>query len=141
MQRMLIGMMGLLFVVTAYQCTPNSNPPVNSIASSLLGRWTLTQKQAPGIGGPGVWSAATPVGQWLELQNNGQISGTAFADATSYQMVDSVTIKLIAPTQQPAGYYLFNFKIDSLARTLSLTIKPTSGVLCTDGCGGYKLER
>ncbi len=140
MKRNILGTIVLLCVISAYQCTPNSNPPINSIPNNLLGRWTLTQKQAPGIGGPGLWSAATPAGQWLELQTGGQISGTAFADAISYQVVDSVTLKLIAPTQ-PAGYYLFNYKIDTLARTLSFYIKPPNGVLCTEGCGGYKLEK
>lgn len=140
MKKLFLGGIILLCTVIAWQCTPNSNPPVNSIPLSLLGRWTLTQKQAPGIGGPGVWSAATPAGQWLELQNGGQISGTAFVDATGYQVVDSVTLKLIAPAQ-PAGYYLFNYTINNQTQTLSLAIKPTNGVLCTDGCGGYKLEK
>ena len=140
MKNLFFGGMILLFVLIAWQCRPNTNPPVNPIPMSLLGRWTLTQKQTAGIAGPGVWSAATPAGQWLELQTGGQISGTAFADAVSYQVIDSVTIKLTAPTQ-PAGYYLFNYMIDTVARSLTLYIKPPNGAVCIEGCGGYKLEK
>lgn len=72
------------------------------ISNSILARWTLTDKQSAGTGPPGVWSVANPVGQWMEIQQNGQVSGTIFPAATGCQLIDSVTLKLIDPSETAA---------------------------------------
>ena len=127
------------FVAGLYACSPSVNSPV-TIPNSLIARWTLLQTQAPGIGGAGIWSTASPAGQWMELQGGGTIAGTAFPMATGYQVIDSVTLRINDPSQN-AGYRLFTYRIDTVARTLTFYIKPPNGVLCFEGCGGYGFGR
>jgi len=135
-----IGVFALL--VLGIACTPSvNNPPTGPVADSLMGKWVLTEIQGPGIGGPGVWSPASPAGQTLEIHPGGQLSGTAFPTATAYQGVDSITVKLIDPSQ-PAGYRLFWYSIDTVQHTLRFTIKPLpGGAFCIEGCGGYRFTR
>ena len=122
-------------------CIPTVNNPVPLPTPTMIaGKWILTQTQAPGIGPPGVWSAANPSGQWMDIQTAGQISGTAFSAATGYQAIDSATLKITDPTQ-PVGYRLFNYHVDTAAHTLFFYIRMPNGLICTEGCGGYRFER
>ncbi len=133
-----IGVVVLL--VTGIACSPTVNDPGLPVADSLMGKWVLTEIQGPGFGGPGIWSPASPAGQTLEIHPGGQLSGTAFPAAGSYQGVDSVTVKFIDPSQ-PAGYRLFWYSIDTVQHTLRFSIKPPGGVYCIEGCGGYRFKR
>lgn len=132
----------LLFIFVLWLTGDACSPTVNSlpIPNTIIGKWVLVEKQAPGIGPPGVWSPASPAGQWMDIQAGGQISGTVFTDVTGYQVLDSASLKLMAPTQ-PAGFYLFNYHVDAAARTLFFYIRPTNGGYCIEGCGTYKFVR
>ncbi|HZX59516.1 MAG TPA: hypothetical protein VFE54_12350 [Mucilaginibacter sp.] len=123
-------------------CRPGvSTPPsLIPIPGSLIARWTLTDIQSAGTGGPGVWSVANPPGQWMDIQPAGQISGTAFPNATGYQVIDSLTLKVIDPSQS-AGFRLFAYHVDTAARALFFYIRPPGGVACIEGCGGYRFGR
>ncbi len=127
----------VLLILAGMACVKSSGDP---IPNNFLGRWTLTDKQSAGTGGPGVWSPASPAGQWMEIQQAGQVSGTVFPDATRCQVVDSVTIKLIDPSQA-AGFRLFNYRVDTVARVLYFYIRPSNGGYCFEGCGTYKFRR
>jgi hypothetical protein len=125
-----LAILCLVFIIAA--CNRTATEP--DFPNTILGRWHWVETQAPGTGPPGVWSAANPAGRYMELQAGGVITGTAFTDVTSYQLVDSVTLKLIAPTQ-PAGFRLFNYRLDSVDRALYFYIRPANGGYCIEGCG------
>ncbi|MES2331531.1 MAG: hypothetical protein V4539_18140 [Bacteroidota bacterium] len=127
----------ILLILAGIACRRSADGP---IPNTILGRWILTDKQAPGTGPPGVWSVASPAGQWMELQPGGQVSGTVFPGATSYQVLDSVTVKLTDATQT-AGFRLFNYQVDTVARVLFFYIRPSNGGYCIEGCGTYKFGR
>ncbi|MES2374611.1 MAG: hypothetical protein V4557_18690 [Bacteroidota bacterium] len=127
----------ILLILTGMACVKSAGDP---IPNTISGRWTLTDKQAPGTGPPGVWSVANPAGQWMEILQNGQVSGTVFPDATVCQVVDSVTVKLVDPSQT-AGFRLFNYRVDTIERALYFYIRPSSGGYCNEGCGTYKFRR
>lgn len=127
------------FILLLTACSPSVNAPV-PIPNTLVARWTLTQVQSAGTGGPGVWRVATPAGQWLECKPDGTLAGTAFPAATAYRMIDSTTVEFTDLTQA-GGVRLFNYTIDTVSRMLRLYIKPPNGMLCIEGCGGYGFER
>ncbi|MDB5210250.1 MAG: hypothetical protein JWQ30_1077 [Sediminibacterium sp.] len=127
----------ILLILAGIACRRSAD---GSIPNTILGRWVLTDQQAASIGGPGVWSVASPSGQWMELQSSGQVSGTVFPGATGYQVLDSVTVKLTDATQT-AGFRLFNYRVDTVARVLLFYIRPGNGGYCIEGCGGYKFGR
>lgn len=129
----------LLFLVWI-ACTPNVAGPVTPIPNSLVARWVLTDTQSAGIGPPGIWAAASPQGQWMELSANGSITGTVFSTATGLLVVDSVTLKVSDPSQ-PAGFRLFNYRIDSVNRKLFFYKRPANGGYCYEGCGTYLFSR
>lgn len=120
-------------------CTPSVNTPL-PISNTLIARWTLTQVQSAGTGGPGVWRVANPAGQWLECRPDGTLAGTVFPAATSYRIIDSATVEFTDITQ-PGGVRSFHFTIDTVSRMLRLFIKPPGGMVCIEGCGGYGFER
>jgi hypothetical protein len=127
----------ILLILAGMACVKSSDEP---IPNNFLGRWTLTDKQAPGTGPPGVWSPASPAGQWMEIQQNGQVSGTVFPAATHCQVVDSVSLKLIDPSEA-AGFRLFNYRVDTVERALYFYIRLANGGSCFEGCGTYKFKR
>lgn len=129
----------LLVFILAFSCSPVVNAPV-LISNTVVGNWVLTAMQSPGIGGAGIWSPANPSGKTMELTSDGKVSGTAFPGVNTYQAVDSVTLKLIDPNQ-PAGFLLFGYHVDTVAHSLFFYIKPTNGGICIEGCGGYRFER
>jgi hypothetical protein len=137
-----LGLLAIILITTGIACTPAIIDPVPApFANTILGRWTLTEVQSAGTGGPGVWSTANPAGRWIDIQANGTVTGTAFPNATSFQAVDSIKFKLIDPSTQ-AGFHLFGHKIDTLKRELLLWILPPNGTsLCIEGCGGYRFVR
>ncbi len=140
MYKILAGTFICMVLLTASCRRTINTPDLLPIPNSLVARWTLTQIQGAGNGAPGVWRVADPQGQWMELTQNGMVSGTAFPSATGYRLVDSVTVELTDASQQ-GGRRLFNYQIDTVARTLRLYIKPLNGVLCIEGCGGYGFAR
>ncbi len=130
----------LMIILAACTRTGNGFAPVPFTNTNYLGRWNMVAKQSPGIGGFGIWSAA-PAGQYMTIDNTGQVGGNTFTDVTGYQVVDSVTIKFIAPSQ-PAGFYLFNYKLDTVAKAFFFYIRvPDGTTMCIEGCGGYRFER
>ena len=131
----------ILLIIVGMACVRSLDTPTPiPISNSILGRWTLTDKQSAGTGGPGIWSTANPAGQWMEIQQNAQVSGTVFPAATVCLLVDSVTVKLIDPSE-PAGFRLFNYRVDTVDRALYFYIRPPNGTYCIEGCGGYKFRR
>jgi hypothetical protein len=76
----------------------------------------------------------------MELQNATQLSGSVFPNSTTYQLLDSVTLKLIDPTQS-TGFRLFNFQLDTVNRALYFYKRPANGGFCTEGCGTYKFVK
>lgn len=131
----------ILLILAGMACVRSLDEPVPiPISNSFLGRWSLTDKQAPGIGPPGVWSPASPAGQWMEIEQSGQVSGTVFPAATSCQVIDSVTVKLIDPSET-AGFRLFNYRVDTVERALYFYMRPGNGGYCYEGCGTYKFRR
>jgi hypothetical protein len=138
-----LGLLAIIVMAIVIACSPAIIDPVPvpaPFANTILGKWTLTEVQAPGIGPPGVWSAANPAGRWIDIQANGTVTGTAFPNATSFQAVDSVKFKLIDPSTQ-AGFHLFGHKIDTIKRELLLWILLPNGGGCIEGCGGYRFVR
>jgi hypothetical protein len=129
-----------LLLMALIACTPNVSGPVTPIPNSLLARWVLTDTQSAGIGPPGIWAAASPQGQWMELSGNGSINGTVFMAATGFQVVDSATVKVTDPSQA-AGFRLFNYRIDSVNHQLFFYKRPANGGYCTEGCGTYLFSR
>ena len=92
------------------------------------------------IGPPGVWAIASPAGRWIELQTGALLSGNVFPNSTIYQLLDSVTLKVIDPSQS-AGFHLFNFNMDTVKRVLYFYKRPPNGGYCFEGCGEYKFVR
>ena len=135
---MLLGV--LLGCARSVSDPPVPNPPAGPFANTILGKWVLVETQAPGNGLPGAWLAAAPAGQLMDIQPGGNITGSVFPTVTGYQLTDSITVKMIDPTQT-AGCRLFNYKIDTVARALFLYIRPANGALCYEGCGGLKFTR
>lgn len=138
----LAGLLIFVLIIFAF-CRRSVNSPVNGlpVPAALQGRWTLTDTQAPGNGGPGVWSQANPSGQWINIEQGGQVSGTAFPSATYCVAVDSVTVKLADPSQ-PAGFRLFGYHIDTVSHELFFYIRPPDGTTyCIEGCGAYEFVR
>ena len=126
--------------VSAAPVTDPEAPPTTPFDKSLTGKWILTDTQTAGIGPPGIWSKASPAGQTLELLTNSNVTGTAFPAATTYQLLDSMTIKLIDKNQS-AGFRLFSYRIDTMARALFFYIRLPNGAACIEGCGTYKFSR
>ncbi len=127
----------LALLITA--CT-KSTEEKTSFSNTYLGTWRFVAQQAPGYGPPGEWTNA-PAGLTMTLAENGQISGNTFTDVTGYQLVDSNTVKLIAPSQS-AGFYLFDYKVDTVQKALFFYIRPPDGMsICFEGCGTYRFER
>lgn len=129
-----------LVILLFSACAPSVDQPVTApFADTILGKWNFVAKQGPGIGGAGEWTTP-PAGQFVTIDNTGHIGGNVFTDVTSYQLVDSTTVKLIAPSQT-AGFYLFNYKLDTVTKAFFLYIRPTNGGYCIEGCGAYKFTR
>lgn len=129
----------IVFLLVA-ACTRSVDDPVTApFPNTILGKWDLTAKQGPGYGPPGVWTTSAP-GMFITIDNAGHIGGNVFTDVTSYQIIDSATVKFIAPSQ-PAGFYLFNYQLDTVARVFYLYVRPVNGGYCIEGCGTYKFTR
>jgi hypothetical protein len=140
------GLLAALLVITGIACTrtinepaPN-NPPVQPISGNILGKWVLTDTQSAGIGPPGVWAVASPAGRWMELQATTQLNGNVFPNSTTYQLLDSVTLKVIDPSQS-GGFRLFNFQLDTVNQVVYFYKRPANGGFCNEGCGTYKFVR
>ncbi len=138
----LVALLIFVLIVFAF-CRRSVDSPANGlpIPATLQGRWILTDIQAPGTGPAGIWSQANPAGQWINIEQGGQVSGTAFPAATFCTPTDSVTFKLIDPSQS-AGFHLFGYHLDTIAHVLFFYIRPPDGItFCTEGCGAYKFTR
>lgn len=133
----ILAVLLILIILAGVACVKSADDP---IPNGFLGKWVLTDKQAPGTGPPGVWSVASPAGQWMELEPGGKLRGTVFPSATGYQVLDSVTVKLTDPSES-AGFRLFNYQVDTVARVLYFYIRPSNGGYCFEGCGTYKFRR
>lgn len=120
--------------LTACMVQKTDNSP---FPESIYGKWVLTDTQSAGIGPPGVWAKAVPANRWMEIDQSGNITGNVFPAATGLQMVDSVSLKVIDPTQA-AGFRLFSFQLDTAARVLYFYKRPPNGGFCVEGCGTYK---
>jgi hypothetical protein len=131
------GLLAALLLITGIACTRDVKEP---IPNNILGKWILTDTQSAGIGPPGVWAVASPAGRWMEIQNATQISGNVFPNSSTYQLLDSVTLKVIDPSQS-AGFRLFNFQLDTVNRVLYFFKRPPNGGYCFEGCGTYKFVR
>jgi hypothetical protein len=137
------SLLAALLVITGIACSRTINDPIPGtipIPNSILGKWVLTDTQSAGIGPPGVWAVASPAGQWMELQTGALLSGNIFPNSTIYQLIDSVTLKVIDPSQS-AGFRLFNFNIDTVKRVLYFYKRPPNGGYCFEGCGTYKFVK
>jgi hypothetical protein len=132
----------ILLAVLMTACTRSADPVIapTNFPNTYLGTWRLVAKQAPGLGPVGVWTNAA-AGMSIILAENGQITGNTFTDVTQYQIIDSNTVKLIAPSQT-AGFYLFDYTIDTVQKALFFYVRPADGVSsCFEGCGTYRFER
>lgn len=129
----------ILFAAGITACMKNGYDE-KSFSPELAGKWVLTDTQSAGTGPPGVWAKASPADRWVEVGDNGNISGTVFPAATGYQLIDSVTLKVIDPSQA-AGFRLFNYKIDTVQKALFFYKRPPNGGYCIEGCGSYKFMR
>ncbi len=129
-----------LLILLFAACAPSvEKPDTGPLANSILGRWNFIAKQAPGYGPPGEWTTP-PAGQYITLDSLGNVGGNLFTDVTGYQLVDSATVKFLAPTQA-AGFYLFNYRLDTLEKAFYLYVRPSNGGYCFEGCGTYKFGR
>ena len=139
MKRIVFVLAAIMITCAACTHTAGETPvSINPGENPFAGNWVLTQTQSPGTGGPGVWSTANPSGQTMILHDGGKISGTAFPSATGYTFADSATVKMIDPSVS-YGYRLFTVDLKQLV--LLFYIKQPNGVLCYEGCGGYRFER
>ncbi len=127
----------LLFILAS--CEPTVEGTQN-FEAKLSGKWILTDQQAAGIGPPGIWSTANPAGRWFQLNADSTVSGTVFKGATRYTIIDSATFRIINPTA-PAGFELYNFKIDTIEKALFFYIRPPNGGYCFEGCGTLKFKK
>jgi hypothetical protein len=129
-------LIGLLIVAAITACMVQKTD-TSAFPKTIHGKWMLTDTQSAGIGPPGIWAKAVPAGRWIEIGENGTITGSAFPAATGYQMMDSSIVKVTDPSQE-AGFRLFSFHLDTTHKALLLYKRPPYGGVCFEGCGTYK---
>jgi hypothetical protein len=98
----------------------------------LIGKW-IYKERGFSIGGPMIWSDATPANQVIEFKKDGTfISASNFLDgAKFYEKLDSATLKFTL-TSNPAGYIKMGYLIDSISgKLLFWPVEPR----CIEGCG------
>jgi hypothetical protein len=127
---------GLYMMAVITACMVQKNEP-SPFPQTIHGKWVLTDTQSAGIGPPGIWAKAVPDGRWMEIDGNNAIAGSVFPAATGYQVVDSVTLKVMDPSQE-AGFRMFSFHLDTTQKALLLYKRPPNGRICFEGCGTYK---
>lgn len=109
-----------------------------SSGNTIVGIWYAYQYWISPGGGPVEWQPFEPPGQTIYFGSDGKFVGSSsfYTDVSSYQLVDSNTIKF-QPINLPSGYSLMGYQLDTLNQELLLWPKDP---FCIEGCE-YKFRR
>lgn len=121
----------IIAIVTCTIVSCHKSNSENPIANTIIGKWYYTE-QYQSSGPPGQWYPVNPPNQFISFEPNGVFatSTTLFSGVTRYQLMDSSRVKFIIPNFY-LGYKLYQYKIDTVARTL--TLSPLT-FICIEGC-------
>ena len=99
---------------------------------ALSGKWNYSQSFISD-GWTLIYKSTKNLNQWILFTRDGSLSSNmpGFKKATSYQIVDSLKVKINFPTEQPNAR-LFFYTIDSYINSLSLS---PADIICIEGCG------
>lgn len=114
-------------------CKKNACSPATT-SGSLYGRWQYAAHYY-GIGPPGEWHPVTVPGLWIELRRDGSFSSNVipYLAAHSYQLIDSIHIKMIIHAGSDSLLYRFSKRGDTL------DLSPYAP-LCVEGCADRFLK-
>src|SRR5882757_1019337 len=97
--------------------------------NTLTGRWKLTETYAdPGNGKENYIPVPKDNKDYAIFSTNGTLSGTAFSNAVSYVVKDSVTIAITSKDNSIENY---GYKITNGV----LQMSPAGPIFCIEGCG------
>jgi len=118
-----------VIVLTTFTALVNCRKSRTSLINepeSLQGRWNYAA-HFYSIGPPGDWHPVN-AGQWIDLHNNGVLSSNfaPYSSAGSYQVMDSMRLKLIIQPGRDSLLYIYSLRGD----TLELIPFP----FCFEGC-------
>ena len=120
----------IAFFLTLTACE-KSTVPTKTLPENLTGKWNYTQSfYSPG--GPLVYVSTDDLYQWINFKADGGFSSNMprFQDVASYEVLDSVTIKLFRPASQSSERFFA--QIDPASKKLTLS---SADFICIEGCG------
>jgi len=125
-----------ILLVFTISCKKSGDKTVESIDSSLIGKWTYTEYYYSPGAGPIEWQPVSPPGQTIEFKSDGTFvpCQSLLKDADHFEILDSVTVKF-----RPGNNYgtdVMNYSIDTIAGELIMMPVP----VCLEGCA-YKFKR
>ena len=126
MKNLHFWVIALTALVALASCKKSRSPLINEPDDALQGRWNYAA-HFYSIGSPGDWHPVN-AGQWIELHNNGVLSSNfaPYSSAGSYQVMDSMRLKLIIQPGRDSLLYIYSLRGD----TLELIPLP----FCMEGC-------
>lgn len=120
----------LIAFFLALTACEKSTVSTKTLPENLTGKWNYTQSfYSPG--GPLVYISTDDLHQWIDFKADGSFSSNMprFQDVTSYEVLDSVKIKLLRPASQSSERFFA--QIDPASKKLTLT----ADFICIEGCG------
>lgn len=123
-----------LFLFSLGACSKHQSE--KKFPKELTGKWKYSQYfYSPG--GGLIFTPTENLHQWIDFKADGSFSSNLpeFQQATSYEVLDSVKVRLINPSAQTSPRYFYRF--DSNAQTLTMS---SADYICIEGCG-WKFRR
>jgi len=116
----------LIAFMALVNCRKSRTSLIDEPGGSLEGKWNYAA-HFYSIGPPGQWHPVN-AGQWIELRSNGGLSSNfaPYSTAGSYQVMDSMRLKLIIQPRLDSLIYFYSLRSD----TLELIPVP----FCFEGC-------
>jgi hypothetical protein len=98
--------------------------------SVLIGKWKLSETLAdPGDGSGECKKVSKETNNYIIFEENGRLSGNAFAEYTTYAVQDSITLKVTKA--DGITYQDYRYKLQGGALSLS----PAGPIYCIEACG------
>lgn len=125
MKKFIVNQVILLIILFFTACKKDGH----TANTTLTGKWKLIESLADPGDGSGTWQpvSANPT-IYVQFENNGKLSGTAFPGDVSYVVKDSVTLTFTSKDNVVQNYrYLI--KIDTMF------MSPDGPIRCIEACG------
>lgn len=122
----------LAVVVLISACSKNNMDVIDVYADPavLKGKWKLSETLADPGDGSGQWQKVPKQSKdYIVFGEDGELSGNAFKEYSTYSVQDSTTLKFTKP--DGVTYQNYSYKLQG--GTLSMS--PAGPIMCIEACG------